>query len=143
MLKTTLTGLVMALMLVLTGNALASDPAASKRRVVLQVNDNDEKTWNHALTLAENMQANSGGRDKIDIEIVAMSPGIRMVGKDSSSAERVSRAADNGILVRACGYTMSVIRWGEDRLAPGVKVVPFGALEIVDRQIQGWAYIKP
>lgn len=133
----------LAIFVALSGNALAADPPSQKRRVVLQVNDNDEKTWNHALTLAENMQANAGGKDKIDVEIVAMSPGIRMVGSESPVADRVSKAAENGIQMRACGYTMSVVRWGPEKLAPGVKTVPFGALEIVDKQSQGWAYIKP
>ena len=143
MLKSILPGVTMALTLALAGNAFAADAAPQKRRVVLQVNDNDEKTWNHALTLAENMQVNAGGKDKIEVEIVAMSPGIRMVGNDSSAAGRVSKAAESGILIRACGYTMGVIRWGPEKLAPGVQVVPFGALEIVDKQSQGWAYIKP
>jgi len=143
MLKSILTGVTMALTLTLAGNVFAADAAPQKRRVVLQVNDNDEKTWNHALALAENMQVNAGGKDKIEVEIVAMSPGIRMVGDDSSARDRVSKAAENGILIRACGYTMSAIRWGPEKLAPGVKVVPFGALEIVDKQIEGWAYIKP
>jgi len=143
MIRSLITSVTLALAFTLAGNVLASDAPPQKRRVVLQVNDNDEKTWKHALTLAENMQVNAGGKDKIEVEIVAMSPGIKMVEKDSSVADRVSKAAENGILVRACAYTMSVISWGTEKLASGVKTVPFGALEIVDRQNEGWAYIKP
>jgi len=143
MIKSLITSVTLALAFTLAGNVLASDASPQKRRVVLQVNDNDEKTWKHALTLAENMQVNAGGKDKIEVEIVAMSPGISMVGNNSSVADRVSKAAENGILVRACGNTMSVIGWGPEKLASGVKTVPFGALEIVDRQNEGWAYIKP
>lgn len=65
------------------------------------------------------MQKNSGGADKIVIEVVAMSPGIRMVGFDSTVADRVSKAAESGILVRACAYTMSAMRWNPGQLAPG------------------------
>lgn len=143
MIKSLITSATLALAVTLAGNALATDTPSQKRRVVLQVNDDDEKTWKHALNLAENMQTNAGGNDKIEIEIVAMSPGIKMVGSDSSVANRVSKAAEKGILVRACGYTMSVINWGPEKLASGVTTVPFGALEIVDRQNEGWAYIKP
>lgn len=143
MIKSLITSVTLGLALCLAGNTLATDAPKQKRRVVLQVNDDDSKTWNHALTLAENMQINSGGKEFVDVEIVAMSPGIRMVGNDSSVAERVSRAAEDGILVRACGFTMKAIRWGEDKLAPGVKVVPFGAIEIADKQAEGWSYIKP
>ena len=136
-----------ALMLVLgvTGHgvSVAADVPQTTRKVVMQVSEDESKTWNHALTLAENMQKNAGGRDNIEIEIVAMSPGIRMVGNDSSAADRVSAAISKGIAVAACGNTMKAIRWGEDKLVAGVKVVPFGALEIIDRQQEGWAYIKP
>lgn len=143
MIRSVITGITMVLVLGLSGHALAADVQQHKRRVVLQVNDDDTKTWNHALTLAENMQANAGGKDNIEIEIVAMSPGIKMVGSDSPVAGRVTKAAENGILMRACGYTMSVVRWTPDKLVAGVKMVPFGALEIVDKQKDGWAYIKP
>jgi len=133
----------LALALTLAGNALAADPSPQKRRVVLQVNEDDEDTWDQALKLAENMLENAGGKDKIDIQIVAFSPGILMVVNDSSVAGRVSKAAASGIQVRACAYTLGVRHLSPDKLAPGVKTVPFGALEIVDKQQEGWAYIKP
>jgi uncharacterized protein len=143
MLKSLMAGVTLALTLTLASNVLAADASTQKRRVVIQVSDNDEKIWSHALSLAENMQVNSGGKDKVDIEIVAMSPGIKMVGKDSSASERVSKAVEKGILVRACGFAMSVMHWGPEKLAPGVEIVPFGAIEVVDKQHEGWSYIKP
>lgn len=145
MLKSIQTAIALMLFLGVAGHgvSVAADAPQTKRKVVMQVNDDESKTWSHALTLAENMQKNAGGRDNIDIEIVAMSPGIRMVGNDSSVADRVSVAVSNGIVVAACGNSMRAVRWGEDKLVPGVRVVPFGALEIIDRQQEGWAYLKP
>ncbi len=143
MIKSFITGVTLALALALSANALAADAPAQKRRVVLQVDDDEYKTWKHALNIAENMQAAAGGKDNIEIEIVAMSPGIKMVANNSSVAGRVTKAAENGILVRACANAMSIAGWGLEKLAPGVKTVPFGALEIIDRQNEGWAYIKP
>jgi hypothetical protein len=133
----------LALGLAINTASAAADAAQQKRRVVMQVNDDKSEVWNHALTLAENMQINAGGKDNIEIEIVAMSPGIRMVANDSSAASRVSKAIDNGVLVRACGNTLKIVGWDEDKLIPGVKTVPFGALEVIDRQNEGWAYLKP
>ncbi|HZF19295.1 MAG TPA: DsrE family protein [Burkholderiales bacterium] len=143
MIKLFMTKVALALALTLAGNALADDTSPQKRRVVLQVSDDDEETWEQALKLAENMLENGGGKDKIDIQIVAMSPGILMVVNGSSVAGRVSKAANNGIQMRACAYTLSVRHMSADKLAPGVKTVPFGALEIVDKQKEGWSYIKP
>jgi len=141
--KLLITKVALALALALACNALAADASPHKRRVVLQVSDDDQETWEQALKLAENMLENAGGKDRIDIQIVAFSPGIGMVVNDSSVAGRVSKAAENGIQVRACAYTLGVRKLTPDKLAPGVKTVPFGALEIVDKQNEGWAYIKP
>ncbi len=71
MIKSLITSVALALAFTLGANVLASDAPPQKRRVVLQVNDDDDKTWKHALTLAENMQLNAGGKDKIEVEIVA------------------------------------------------------------------------
>lgn len=143
MVRATLVACVLVLGCSWIAPAYSADGSPQKRKVVMQVNDADEKIWNHALTLAENMQANSGGKDNIDIQIVAMSPGIRMVASDSPVASRVTKATENGIAIRACGYTMTAVRWGPEKLAAGVKPVPFGALELIDKQREGWAYIKP
>jgi intracellular sulfur oxidation DsrE/DsrF family protein len=133
----------LALALALAGNALAADTSAEKRRVIMQVNEEDEDVWEQALRLAENMQQNGGGKDKIDIEIAAFGPGVLMLLKDSSVASRVTKAAENGVQLRACAYTLSARKLNPDRLAPGVKTVPFAALEVVDKQKEGWSYIKP
>ena len=109
----------------------------------MQVNEDDEETWERALKLAENMLENGGGKDKIDVQIVTLGPGILMVVNDSSVAGRVSAVAKNGIQVRACAFTLSARRISPDKLAPGITTVPFGALEIIDKQKEGWAYIKP
>jgi uncharacterized protein len=138
-----ISNVALALVLTLAGNALAADTSPQKRRVVLQVSDDDQETWEQALKLAENMLENAGGKDKIDIQIVALSPGIGMVLNDSPVAGRVSKAAESGIQMRACAYTLSVRHLSPDKLAAGVKTVPFGALEIVEKQNEGWAYIKP
>lgn len=132
-----------ALALALAGNALAADTSSEKRRVIMQVNDDDQDTWDQALRLAENMQQNSGGKDKIDIEIAAFGPGVLMLLSDSAVASRVTKVAESGVQIRACAYTLSARKLSPDRLAPGVKTVPFAALEVVDKQKEGWSYIKP
>jgi uncharacterized protein len=141
--KLFVTKVALALAFALAGNAVAADTAPEKRRVILQVSDDDAETWDQVLKVAENLLQNAGGKDKIDIQIVAFSPGILMVVSDSSVAGRVTKAAESGIEVRACAFTMGNRHLSPDKLARGVKTVPFGALEIIDKQKEGWAYIKP
>src|SRR5215470_377008 len=69
----------LALALALAGHALAADTSPEKRRVILQVSDDDGDGWEQTLKLAENMLQNAGGKDKIEIQIVAFSSGIGMV----------------------------------------------------------------
>ena len=143
MIKLLMAKVALALALALAGHALAADTSAEKRRVIMQVNDDHQDTWDQALRLAENMQQNGGGKDKIDVEIAAFGPGVLMFLSDSSVASRVTKAAQNGVQLRACAYTLNVRKLSPDKLAPGVKTVPFAALEVVDKQKEGWSYIKP
>jgi len=143
MIKILISKVALALALTLGGSALAADTSPQKRRVVMQVSEDDEETWERTLKLAENMRENAGGKDKIDIQIVTLGPGILMVVNDSSFADRASKVAKNGIQVSACAYTLSARRISPDKLASGITTVPFGALEIIDKQKDGWAYFKP
>lgn len=137
-------GTALAVALCMSGLTMthAADSPAKKRRVVLQVSEDDSHTWRHALNIAENMPRNAG-KDPVEIRIVAMSPGIKFVENGSSAEDRLQALIKNGVSIVACGTTMSYLKWGADRLIRGVTIVPAGALEIVDLQNDGWAYIKP
>jgi len=128
----------------LTGLAASAQAAdkAGKPGVVIQISENNPATWNLALNNAKNLQQ-ALGKDKVDVEIVAYGPGINMLKFDSEVAPRVKEASASGVAVRACGNTMKAQKLTEKDIEGSVKVVPAGVIEIMNKQREGWAYIKP
>ena len=116
--------------------------AVPKRKVVIQVSDADPAKWNLALNNAENVQE-ALGKNNVMVEIVAYGPGLAMLKSDSKVADRLNGALDNNVGLLACGTTMKKAKLTVADLAGGVKVVPGGVIHIMQRQREGWSYIRP
>ena len=116
--------------------------AAHKNQVVMQVSDNDPAKWNLALNNANNLQKDLG-MDEVEIEIVAYGPGISMLKSDSAAAARIAGALGNGIKVVACENTMAGQKLQKSDMLPNIGYVPAGVVELMKKQQQGWAYIRP
>jgi len=112
-----------------------------KHKVIFHVTDNVEWKWNQALNNAGNLQK-AMGKDNIQIEIVVNGPGLNMMKFDSAVGNRMETAVKSGIDLLACGATMKAMKVDKKDLYPGVKVVPGGVVQIMQRQEQGWTYIK-
>ena len=122
---------------------VAAQPvAAVHNRVVMQVSDNDTAKWNLALNNARNLQADLGAGN-VDIEIVAYGPGIGMLKADSVVGARVGEALASGVKVVACDNTMRGQKLTKPDMLPDVGYVSAGVVEIMQKQQQGWAYIRP
>jgi intracellular sulfur oxidation DsrE/DsrF family protein len=114
----------------------------ARNRVVIQVSDADPAKWNLALNNARNIQADLGAAN-VDVEIVAYGPGIGMLKLDSTVASRIGEAAAAGVKVVACENTMKAQKLARGDMLEGLGYAPAGVVEIMARQQQGWAYIRP
>lgn len=122
--------------------AAATVSAATPRyRVVMQVSNADPRGWNQALSNSLALTKNVG-RANVEIRIVAIGQGIGMLKVNSPSTARVDAALAQGIGVLACGETMKALQLEKDDLLPNIVVVPGGLIEVLDRQADGWRYIK-
>ncbi|HEY7905169.1 MAG TPA: DsrE family protein [Casimicrobiaceae bacterium] len=121
--------------------AVAAD-AAPANRIVVQVSDNDPGKWNLALNNAKNIQTDLGAGN-VAIEIVAYGPGINMLKMDSPVAGRVDEALGAGVKVVACENTMRNAKLTKVDMMNNVGYVPAGVVEIMQKQQQGWAYLRP
>ncbi|WP_372657673.1 DsrE family protein [Hydrogenophaga sp.] len=120
----------------------ASAQSTAKPRVVFQVSDDDAGKWNLALNNAKNVQQ-AYGADKVDVEIVAYGPGIGMFKADSSAANRVAEASKAGVKMAACQNTMRGQKLTEADMNTAVGYVPSGVVALMQRQSEGWTYIRP
>ena len=80
---------------------------------------------------------------RVDVELVAYGPGIGMLKADSAVGTRVDEALASGVKVVACENTMRGQKLTKPDMLAGVGYVPAGVVEIVQRQQQGWTYLRP
>src|SRR5512135_697402 len=126
---------------VLASSARASE-AAKRDRVVMQVSQADKARWELALNNAENLQE-ALGANNVDIEIVAYGPGIKMLELQSTSGNRIADAIKRGVKFSACEVTMRKAKLTKADMLDNIGYVPGGVVELMRRQQEGWAYIKP
>jgi len=119
---------------------MAAD-AGKKHHVVFQLTDNDEAKWNQALNNINIMQ-DTLGKENVEIELVANAGGLNMLKFDTTVGNRLGATIKKGVTFSACGQTMKAFKVTEKDLYPGVKVVPGGNIEVMEKQEAGWTYIK-
>jgi intracellular sulfur oxidation DsrE/DsrF family protein len=119
-----------------------AQPVPQRNRVVIQVSDGDAAKWNLALNNARNLQTDLGAGN-VDIEIVAYGPGIGMLKLDSPVGNRIGEAKDAGVKIMACENTMKAQKLARADMLNGIGYVGAGVVEIMQRQQDGWAYLRP
>lgn len=135
----TLTALLMA---PLAGAFAENLDLARPHKVVFQVSDNDPAKWNLALNNARNVQRDLG-QDKVAVEIVAYGPGIGMLKMDSAVGGRISEAISGGLSVVACENTMTAQKVSREEMLPKIGYVAAGVVQLMKRQGEGFAYVRP
>lgn len=116
--------------------------AALQNRIVIQVNEDDAKKWIAVLANVRNIQADLGTKN-VSIAVVAISYGLGMLTAESLAANDVQDAIATGVEFIACGNSMTAQKVAKDDLVEGVRIAKAGYVEIMRRQQQGWAYLRP
>ena len=115
---------------------------SAKPGVVIQVSDGDPKTSNQALNVVRNVQSEYG-MDKVNIELVVFGNGIGLLEKSSPQASRISETSLSGAKVLMCENTMTGRKKTRDDMLPDIGYVKAGVVEIIEKQKQGWAVVRP
>ena len=122
--------------------AARAQGAAKANRLAMQVSDGDPHRWTLALNNAYNV-LNGVAPDAVEIELVVYGPGIAMLKRGSAVSERVASAMKSGIRIVACENTMAGQHLTPADMLAGVGYVPAGAVELMQKQQQGYAYLRP
>jgi hypothetical protein len=120
----------------------ATQVEVSRDQVVIQVSDNVPAKWTLALNNARNVQE-AAGKDKVDVEIVVYGPGIDMLKIESEIANKIDKAIGEGVKIVACQNTMKAQNLSQSDMLPSISYVPAGVVEIIRKEKQGWAYLRP
>jgi hypothetical protein len=123
------------------GSAGAQAPGG-KQGVVIQVSDGDPKTWNQALNVVRNVQEEYG-KGKVDIEVVVFGNGAGLLQFDSPLANRIEDTMATGANVLMCENTMRGRKLTRQDMLAKIGYVKAGVIEIIEKQKQGWAVVRP
>lgn len=125
--------------------AAEDDKPFAEERVVLQISDSDPFKQTLVLNVASNL-VKAYGQDKVDVEIVAFGPGLRLMFKDNINSGRISGLTSSGVKFAACGNTltkMTKLLGQTPELHSSAGTVPGGAVRIINLVNQGFKLIKP
>jgi hypothetical protein len=131
--------------LALAGIAHAQTPtsaAPAKHKVVFQMNVADKDSWNQLFGDIGNAQR-AFQKDGIQIEVVFYGKGITALLKTNTEyAERLQKAAADGVVLGACQNTMRLRKISSDDIFPFSTEVDSGVAELIRKQEAGYSYIR-
>lgn len=124
-----------------------ADPKPSlenPRKFVFPITKNNIDEINHVLSSANNV-IKFYGPEKSEVVIVAYSKGIEAVMNhgDMDIKKRVEALLTYEVEFIACGNTMKTLKIDKSELIEGVEVVTAGIVELIERQLHGYIYIRP
>ncbi len=79
----------------------------------------------------------------IKIELLAFSPGIHIFFKNNGFEKALLQLKKKGVELTACANTLYELSIPAAKLYPFIKMVPSGQGEIILRESEGYAYLKP
>ena len=123
---------------------------AQTHKLALQITDANPTSMNMVLNVAGNVMSHYEDKgDKVEIKVVAFGPGLMMLRADKSPVkERLIgfMKTHKSVEFDACNNTLQGMAKKEGKvppLLPGVRVVPSGAVALLELNEQGWTIIRP
>jgi len=127
-----------------------ADPKPSienPRKFVFPLTSDDEYEISHVLSSASNVMK-FYGPEKCEVAIIGYSKGIEALlkakkFKDETIKQRLRSLMTYDVEFIACGNTMRTFALKQSDLMQNVEVVTAGIVELIERQVDGWIYIRP
>lgn len=138
-------GLLLLIWTVGVEAAPASDKPFAEAKVVLQISDMDPSKQTLVLNVAGNLLKHYGP-DRVDIEVVAFGPGLRLLYADNVNKQRISALAGDGVRFSACKNTIDNFTaqlGAAPEINPIATIVPAGIVRIVELVKEGYVLSKP
>lgn len=128
--------------LLISGAVFAAD-TTPKYKVVVDVSSPDHDQWQLVLGNIRNIQK-ALGPENVKVEVVGYHDGLNfLLAKDNDLKEQMEKAAQSGVVFAACENSMRFRKVTKADLVPFATTVDSGAAELVRKQADGWAYLKP
>jgi intracellular sulfur oxidation DsrE/DsrF family protein len=128
----------------LLASCAVTGPVDEKKKIVLQISDGSQEKQTLVLNVADNLTEVYG--DKLEMEVVAFGPGLRLLLTDSMNNERVQGLADKGVRFSACRNTyrkMSKLSGKKLEISGSATEIKGGVARIIELIGQGYILIRP
>lgn len=125
--------------------AAEDDKPFAEERIVLQISDPDPFKQTLVLNVANNLIKHYG-QDKVDVEVVAFGPGLRLLFKENVNTGRIQGLTSSGVKFSACKNTIAGMtkKLGHaPELNSNAVPVSAGVVRIIELENQGFKLIKP
>jgi len=110
-----------------------------KYKVVFQLSNNDTFIYKALVSQLNNLLE---AMDGICIEVVTHGYGIDLLLENSPFRENIRDLSSKGVAFLACENTIRAEKLDASQFINTTRIIPAGVAHIVQRQRQGWAYIK-
>ncbi|MCB0766822.1 MAG: DsrE family protein [Flavobacteriales bacterium] len=133
---------LLLLFALLMGIASASNAQSGARhhRIVMQLVSGDTLVHKGLMRQLRNMKEVA---PDMELEVVCHGPGLDMLmGDRSIVADKVKEFGTKGVHFLACENTIKERKLDQAQVLPSAGYVQAGIIHIVERQEDGWSYIK-
>lgn len=115
-----------------------------KYKVLIQVSEDSVEKLMLALNAAKYVQKEYGPPN-VAVEIVVYGPGVQTLKHYAPIPvpDRVRQAKYNGVRIAICDESMHAAKLRASDMLQDVSYVKSGVGEIMEKQQQGWTYIRP
>ncbi len=112
------------------------------KKLLLHLRNDSPGDLQIAISYLNNFCDAAGKAEKTAVLLVN-GPAVKGFVKDSAVAPLIQVALSNpAVTIRLCHHALMKEAIPENRLLAGCAVVPYGIMELVDRQADGFSYVK-
>lgn len=112
-------------------------------RVIFHLDEDSEEKTNEVFNNLRNLIADLGA-ENVEVELLANGKGVAALLKERVSNEiRIRHLAEQGVKFAVCANSLIHLNISPVDIVPEAVVVPAGVSELVKKQSEGWAYIRP
>jgi hypothetical protein len=132
--------LLLLIPLLLATVAVTAQVGARQHRIVMQLTSGDTLVHKNLMKQIKNMKEAS---PTLQLEVVCHGPGMDLLLSDRSIVQgKVKQFTAQGIAFLACENTIRERNLDPAKVLPEAGHVKAGIIHIVERQEEGWSYIK-
>lgn len=128
------------LIALLIGTASFAQDSARQHRIIMQLTSGDTLVQKGLMRQLKNMKE---AAPSMQLEVVCHGPGMDLLMSDRSIVQpKITEFAGKGIVFLACENTIKERNLDRTKVITEAGFVKAGIIHIVERQEDGWSYIK-